>query len=251
MAVIQNVLREKIRRKELYVVTAIGLLLLFLFTSGSGTIMIGGEEITDYNVLAPVLITIINVMSGFLAILLSIRTIPDEYERKTSHLIWIRGISQGVYHGSLAIGNMLSSYISAGLLYVGLLVFSVMKGHGEIVIRIVPSFMLLLVSLSVISLFSSVISIVWPPVVTGSFAALLFLIGILHGFLELLVTAVSGAASTILKMLLYVVPDLNRMQKQAGNVLEGKAVDVHIVLVGLFTIYIISLFLFLFKRKET
>ena len=250
MAIIQNVLREKVRRKELYIVSVIGLLILLLFTSGSGSISVGGETITDYNVLAPILITIINVLSGVLAILLSYRTIPDEYERKTSHLIWVRGISQKEYHSKLAIANMISSYVSAGILYVGLLVFSLLKGHGEIAARMVPSFLVLLISISVISIFTSAISIVLPPVVTGLISGVLFFIGILHGILELLATTVSGFTASVLKVLLFIVPDLNRMQKQAGNLLNGNDVDVHIILVVLLTIYVISILFFVLRKKE-
>lgn len=250
MTITINAIKEKIRRKELYIVTVIGILILLLFGTGSGTITIGGRPITDYESLAPILIIIINAICGALAIALSIRTIPNEYERKTSHLIWIRGVSQTRFHGELALANGISSLIAEAILYMGFILFMFSKGKGEEVWRVIPAFVIMAVSILIVSLFTSVLSIVLPGMVTGVIVSICYLAGIFHGILELVSNMISGVGSALLRGVLFAVPDLNALQAQAGNVIRGNSIESHVIWKGLLVIYIISIFFSVFKRKE-
>lgn len=250
MEIIKNVIREKIRRKILYVVSLVGLLILLLFSTGTGTITIGGKPITNYSILVPILVTIISFISQALAVVLSISTIPDEYERKTSHLIWVRGIKQYKYHMLLAMGNAAVCILSAFIMYVGLVLFSSIHGYEQIYERAVPSFCIIMVNVVLISVLTSVLSIVLPVFVNGIIMTVVLIVGTFHGTLELLGSVLSGMASKLLRVILWIVPDLNSIEKQAGNVIAGRAVDIHAVLVGLLTIYVISIFFYVFKKRE-
>lgn len=250
MTILENALKEKVRRKELYIVTVIGLLVLLIFGTGAGTITMDGKEITDFENLSSILITVINVICGALAIVLSLHTIPNEYERKTSHLIWIRGVSQSRFHGELALANGISSLLSEGILYLGLLVFVIMKGKGAEAWKLIPAFLIVAISVFLVSLFTSMLSIVLPDMLAGTIAAICYLVGILHGVLDVFRNMVTGIGSLLLKGILFVIPDLNAIQKQAGNMLRGNSVEVHIIWKGLLTVYIISLLLFVFRKNE-
>ena len=94
MGVMKNALRERIRRKDIYVVMVIGLLIVLLCMSGTVTLSIDGIPITETRLLLPFVLNAAFVIGGGMAVALSLSTIPKEYERKTSHLVWIRGISQ-------------------------------------------------------------------------------------------------------------------------------------------------------------
>lgn len=94
MEIVLNVVKEKIRKKMLYITTVLGILVVMIFSSDMGSLTIGGKNIKDYYVLIPILINVVNFLSGAIALAMSITTIPNEYERRTSHLIWSRGISQ-------------------------------------------------------------------------------------------------------------------------------------------------------------
>lgn len=250
MMIMWNALKEKIRRKELYIVSAIGLILLLGFSSGVGTITINGIPITDYENLAPVLMVVIHVICGALAIVLSLRTIPNEYERHTSHLIWIRGIHQSQYHGELALANIGISLISEAILYIGLLIFTFVKGHAEDVWRLIPAFLIMAISIVIISLFTSLLSTMLPSMAAGAIAAFCYLAGVLHGVLETLRNMISGFASGLLRGFLWVVPDLNEIQTQAGNVISGDAIEWHVIWKGLLIIWVLGLCLFLYRKKE-
>ena len=88
MEMVINVIREKIRKKMLYITTVLGILVVMIFSSDMGSLTIGGKEIKDYYVLVPILIHVVNFLSGALALGMSVSTIPNEYERRTSHLVW-------------------------------------------------------------------------------------------------------------------------------------------------------------------
>lgn len=250
MAMVINALREKVRRKELYIAAAIGVLILVAFCSGVGTISFNGVPITDYKMLIPILLVVVNVVSGALAIILSLKTIPNEYERHTSHLIWIRGISQVRYHGALALANAISSVLATAIMYGCIAIFTVVKGEAESLILLVPSFLLLSMSVVIVSLVTSLLSIKLPPMAAGLIATLFLGVGMLQSVLSVMQNLMDGLVSGILRVLLMIVPDLHVLQTQAGNVIKGVAVDVHIIFKGLLIIYVLTLLFFVLKRKE-
>lgn len=250
MVIMLNAIREKIRRKELYIISAIGLLILLGFGTGAGTITMDGVPITDYENLAPIMLTIIHCICGTWAIVLSLRTIPNEYERKTSHLIWIRGVSQARYHGELALANAVMSLISEGILYLGLMIFTFAKGKGSEVWRLMPAFLIMAVSILIVSMFTSLLSAVLPGMAAGAIVVACYLAGVLHSVLDTVRGMVSGLASVLLKGILWLIPDLNEIQSQAGQFLRGDAVDIHIIWKGLLTIYLLSICLYFCRKKE-
>lgn len=250
MVIMKNALRERIRRKELYIVAAIALLLLLLLGSGAATLSIDGKAVTGFSSMFGVLLSTVNVVSCILAVVLSLKTIPNEYEQKTSHLIWIRGISQCQYHAQLALANLCSSVFSAGILYLGIVVYTVMHKEFSCLWRLIPAFFVLCVSVAVVSSFVSVLSIVLPSFLVGILGAVCAVTGCFHTLLELLQNILGGFSGTLLKGLLIITPDLASIEKQAENIVFSRSVQLHVILSGLLAIYIISLGIFVFKRKE-
>ncbi|MDD3360271.1 MAG: hypothetical protein PHW34_01190 [Hespellia sp.] len=86
MGIMKNALRERIRRKDIYVIIAIGVMIVMMCMSGAATLSIDGVAVTEFRIMMPLVMNIISVLGGAIAIALSLRTIPNEYERKTSHL---------------------------------------------------------------------------------------------------------------------------------------------------------------------
>lgn len=250
MTITINALKEKIRRKELYVVAILGLLLVILFSSGAGTITIGGEPVTGYHKMAPVMLLLVNGLSGALAIALSIRTIPNEYGRKTSHLIWIRNVKQWQYHASLSLANIISSLMAALFMYMGLFLFAIIKQETQGIYRLIPAFCIMAIGVCIVSVFTSLLSIVLPGMAVGVIAAGCFLVGILHSVLDIVRNMVGGITGGILAILLKIIPDLNEIQVQAGHMINGEAISVHEIFKDLLILYILTLFFFVFKKKE-
>ena len=149
MEIVMNVVREKIRKKMLYITTILGIMVVALFSSDMGSITIGGKNIKDYYILVPILINVVNVISGAVALAISVTTVPNEYERHTSHLIWSRGVSQSRYHMLLAIGNVVVSWISGFVLYLTLGIFAVLNNYQNILGTIIISILFMMNHLSI------------------------------------------------------------------------------------------------------
>jgi len=248
--IMKNALRERMRRKELYIAAAVGILIFLLCSSGTATITMNGEPITSFNNMFVVMHTMIAAVGCLLAVILSIRTIPNEYERKDSHLIWVRGISQPVYHGGLALANMFSAMFATGILYIALAVYAAVNGRMDYLARMLPAFLILCIAVATASLFTSVLSILLPVAVTGLLGILFALGGVLHGMLSLYKNVAGGIAGRLLEVLLFLLPDLNGIQKQAECLIAQEMVDVHLILAGFLELYVLSVGIMVFWRRE-
>ncbi len=248
--IIKNALRERIRRKELYIVVAIGILLMLLCSSDSTSFSIDGEAVTGFKNMFMVMHVLINAVGCILAVVLSVRTIPNEYERQNSHLVWVRGITQIKYHGGLAIANILSTMSAVAILYVVLAIYTISNGKLEYGLLMIPAFLIEVINISIVSLFTSVCSIFMPAMATGTIGILFAGCGVFYGLLDLYKNIIGGLGGKLISALLVIVPDMNGIQKQAQNLILGNKIDVHLILVSLLAIYVISIGIFVFKKKE-
>lgn len=249
-AIMKNALRERIRRKELYIVVVIGIFAILSCGSDSASITINGEPLVGFCNMFMVMHVLIHVVGCILAVILSINTIPREYERRNSHLVWVRGISQPAYHGGLAAANMTAAAIAVGILYGVLAGYAAAKGYAFYIPKMIPAYLIVVISVSLVSLWASVLSICLPAALTGVLAAGFALTGILHGFLELFKSMVGGGSGLCIAILLRVIPDLNGLQKQAYNLIMGEKVDMHLLWTALLALWVISVGLIVFKKKE-
>ncbi|MGL6200344.1 MAG: hypothetical protein ACRC3H_15545 [Lachnospiraceae bacterium] len=250
MTIMMNALKERIRRKELYIVVVIAVIILAFFGSDSATISMKGESITGFSRMFQVLHIVVNVAGCLLAMILSLQTIPTEYREKRSHLVWIRGIPQVRYHAQLAIANIVSSAIAVTILYLALAFYAITKGAAEALPAMLPGLLIIWINIAIISLLTSVLSICLPSFGVGLISSICIVVGVLHGILDIYKNIIGGFSGLLIKWVLLIFPDLNAIQNQASNIVLGNSVDIHIVLKGLLTLYIISLGLLLFRKKE-
>lgn len=250
MTIAFTAFKEKIRRKDLYIVSVIGVLLLLLFGTGTGSLSIDGVAVTDYRVLGPIMLTVVNAIGCMLAAVMSLSTIPSEYERCTSHLIWIRKIPQWRYHGELALANGLAGLVSEAILFAAMFVFMLVNQKADQLWRLLPAYLLLGINTVAVSMLTSLLSVVLPKFAAGAVAFAAALAGIFHSLLSLLKDMVGGFGGELIKYALKLVPNLHEMQAQAGKVLYGGRVNVHVILVGLLAIYVYTVLLFSVKIKS-
>ena len=250
MTIAMTAFKEKIRRKELYIVSAIGILVLLIFGTGTGTLSIDGVPITDYTMLAPILLVVLNALACILAFITSFSTIPNEYERRTSHLVWIRNVSQARYHGELTLANILAGLVSEAILFVVLFIFMLTNGRAAELWRLIPVYLIIAINVVIVSTLTGMLSIVIPKTFAASISVVATLVGIFHELLYLLKDVIGGFGGMLVKYVLKILPDLHSIQSQAGNVLCGKDFDIHTILVGLLFAYIFTVLILVLKRKE-
>lgn len=250
MGIVKNSLRERMRRKDIYVIVVIGITLVMMCMSGAVTLSINGVPITKFEIMMPLLLNIISVIGGGIAIALSLPTIPNEYERRTSHLVWIRGISQWNYHGQLALANIISSTGALLLLYTSIMIFAGIKGEFIVLAKGIPAFFLFALGTTVVSLFTSVISLLVPRMAAGVLAIAFMLVGTMYPALETISGILSGIARKAIRGILFVVPNLNMIHSQAANLLSEKEIQIHSVLGACLTLYVCGMVLWIFRKKE-
>lgn len=248
MIIASTALKEKIRRKELYVVSVIGVLILLFFGTGDGALSINGVAITDYRVLAPILLTVVNAINCMLAVAISLGTIPREYERGTSHLVWIRKVSQWRYHGELALANVAAGLVSQVILFMPLLGFMLMNGRADQLWRLLPAYLILGINVAVVGMLTSVLSILLPRFAAGAVSCAVALAGIFHSVLETLKDMVGGFGGEMIRYALKLIPSLHEIQAQAGNLIYGERLNFHVILTGLLAIYLYTVLLLLLRR---
>lgn len=250
MIIALTALKEKIRRKELYVVSAIGAVILLVFGTGSGSLSINGQPVTDYRMLAPVLLIVVNAISCILAVIMSLGTIPAEYERSTSHLVWIRKIPQYRYHGELALANIFSGLISEAILFVPMFIIMIINGRAGEFLQLAAAYLIIGLNVTIVCAMTSALSIVITKSAAGAIAAAAALAGIFSDLLATLKDIIGGFGGVMVKYFLKIIPNLHRIQNEAADALCGKNVDIHIILTGLLAVYVFAVMIFVLRRKE-
>ena len=249
MMIAVTALREKIRKKIFIAVTVISALLTLLLSTGSTTLTIGGEPLTGYNIMMPVVMTVMHAVSCIMAMVMSLGTIPAEYERRTHHLILTRGVSQARYHGELTLANVGASLISHGIFMAGAAVYMVSQGHGRELPMMLPAYLISGLGAAVVSTLSTALSAVMGRLPAGLIAGTVTLAGIFAPLLELAKSMAGGLAGKLLGVMLFLLPDLNSMQSAAAKLLTGKGSGLHPVFTGMFYIYLFAMFVMIYKRK--
>ena len=248
--IMKTALKERMRRKELYIIVILAILLLLLCSSDVTSITMNGEAVTGFSNMFLLMHTLVHFVGCVLAVVLSLGTIPKEYERKNSHLVWVRNISQEAYHGRLTLANVCASLSAAAILYLALGVYAVTKGHGEVLLRMIPAFLILSLSISFVSLFVSVMSIKLPVMAVGILGVIVMVFGVFHGMIGLFKNMLGGLGGKCMSFFLFLVPDLSGIQNAACHFATGEKMEAHLIFVLLFSLWVVSLGLFIFRKKE-
>ncbi|MBS4538398.1 hypothetical protein GOQ27_07970 [Clostridium sp. D2Q-11] len=248
-AIIINSLREKIRSKTIYIVGGIGVAII-LFLALNGSFSFDDKILTDCHELVPIVLVMVNLFASILAIMLSLSTIPKEFERKTTHLVLVRGIKQWQFILALTISNIIISLFSIGLLSISVIIYALVQGEIQVLLKILGSILILGLNISVLSAITSWLSIKLPETITGFIGILIYFVGVFHSMLSIFVKTREGFSRFLLEGLMTLVPNFAAVQKQSGQLVTGNYVDIYpLVLQGLF-LYIILALTFVTFRKE-
>ena len=250
MEIAKTAFLEKIRRKELYIVSVIGVLIVIIFGTGSGSLSLGGRPLTDYSLLAPVMMLTVNTVCCVLSSIMSVSTIPNEYERKNSHLIWCRGISQRRYHLELAVANVMAGLVSEAILFSAIALFMISKSHTQELWKLIPAFLVMAINVVGVAVMTSAFSVVLPRIFAGALSVGITILGSFHGFLELVRDVLGGFAGGFFKVILKIIPSYSAVGTAAGNVIGGNAIKIHSLLAGILVIYIFTVVIMIVKKKE-
>jgi ABC-type transport system involved in multi-copper enzyme maturation permease subunit len=249
MTLIKNTFKEKIRSKTLYITGGIGIVVMFLVTTGDG-LTINGLAIIDFHQRVPVAMAIMNFLGSLLAIMISLQTIPNEFERKTTHLVLVRGIKPWQYMFSLTVGNILSSLVCVFSMYIPLLLFCSAFGKGYLIFTSLGAIIILSLNTILISAIVSLLSIRVPVFINGVLCIVIYFLGVFHNMLSVAAKAMVGLKGTFMKLIMYVVPNFAAVQNEASDFMLHQPVESYTIVIQLLYLYIILSLTFLIFRKE-
>jgi ABC-type transport system involved in multi-copper enzyme maturation permease subunit len=249
LAITMNIFKEKIRNKALYITGIAGFILMLVISTGNG-LTINGQTIHQFEDRVPVAMSIMQFLGSLLAIMISLQTIPNEFERKTTHLVLTRGVKRWQYMFSLTAGNIFTSVVFTLSIYSSLIIFCLVLGKGNLLLHTLASILVLSVNIMLLSGVVSVLSIRVPGFINGIIGLALYFLGVFHNLLETVSLALEGVEGALLQVCLWLIPNFSEVQKQASNILLGRTVDIVPVLAQLLFLYVVLALTFLPVRKE-
>ena len=249
-AILFNSVREKVRNKSLYIIGAISLLLItFLMLSGSFTV--NNKAVTSFDGLINIGVTLVGFFASILAVMMSIQTIPNEFERKTTHLVLVRGIKKYEYMLSLTMSNIITSLIGLGIIYIGIVILSIVKGRIDMGFRLLLGLGVLGINIVLISTITSLFSMAMPLFLNGILGIVLYLLGSFHKLLYILSQNMGGFFGTVVKRILFIIPNFYSIQREAGKIIYANSIDFSPILAQSIFIYLsIGMIILLSSRKE-
>ncbi len=243
-------INEKLHEKSFYMLTALGMAFLFVIASGTASLSVNGEAVTGFRMMFPILYTIANTLACMFAALISSTTIPKEYERQSSHLIWSRRVTQPVYHSGLTLANFAIAALHALALTLVLVAYVLRDGEGVSLPMMIPIFLFLLLNVAAVVVFTSAMSILMPGTVALVLGMLLSLFGMGHTMLEMVARTIGGLSSTLIRGLLTIVPNFYGVAAEARRIMAGETASPHVFIATLTFLYISTLFLYAFRKRE-
>lgn len=249
-AIIKNTCKEKLRKKDWIILSIVMILLFLFFSSSNSTLTVAGREITDIKTMFPYFMLASSIVCGFASIIMSAGTIPVEYERKNSYLIWARKISQTKYHISLAVGNSFACIAATLVCYLTAVLLLFIKNEAMMLFCLPISFFLTLLVCLSLTFLTSALSVILPSPAVILITSLLFVLGTVKNILSMLLLTMDGGATAILRVLVRLIPNYYDMMEQSVIFIQNQKIDIHLLFTVLLLQYFALVLLIVLRRKE-
>lgn len=248
--ILLNSLREKIRNKSLYIIGFISLLLI-TFLMLAGDFSVNNQAVTSFEGLIHIGMILVSFFASILAIMTSIQTIPNEFERKTTHLVLVRGVKKHGYILSLTMSNIIISFIGLWIIYGGIIIFAAVNGKLHKILHLLSGLGILGINIILVSTITSLFSMIMPLFLNGILGIFLYLVGSFHNLLYLISQNLGGVFGIIVKRILFIIPNFYEVQRQAGNAIDSNFIHPSPILLQLIYIYLVIGFIMVIgSRKE-
>lgn len=232
-----NVVRENLRSRGTYVLTAVGLLLMFLLlvSSGGSVRDAAGNELTAH---AAGAMRVGFAMAGFLGavvtVVLSMSTVPREFERGTAELLLVRPVPRWQVGAGFLLGNILSGWLFLLVLAVPLFPALTVRGGQDLVPALLLALPGLLLNIAAVAAVTTLCSVWLPGPAAGFLGLLAYGLGVFGPELSALVALSDAWWVPFARLGLTLLPPAGAV---TGSVLQlfapGGAVDPRPLLGGL------------------
>lgn len=231
MTLTLNVMRENLRNRVLYVLAGIGLLFLFVLLTGSGgrvTDADGNNLLVTADGAMKAGLAIAGVLGALVTVVLSMNTVPREFERQTIHLLLVRPIERWQLAGAFLLGNVITSWIF--LLCMSLPLFAGLSNRSSTHLFPALAGALLFLALSMAT--TAALTTLFSTVAAGPAAAFLGLLMYGLGAFGPELAAL-GAKAPLTRLLVGLLPPVSGLATEAMKRFGAGATDWRMVVGGL------------------
>ncbi|MBP2017443.1 hypothetical protein J2Z79_000826 [Symbiobacterium terraclitae] len=180
MALVLNVVREGLRNRSLYLLAGVGLLLMFLLlVSSGGTVRdaAGNDLLADAAGAMRVGFALAGFLGALVAVVLSMNTIPREFERGTAELLLVRPLPRWRIGAGFLVGNILSGWLFLLALVVPLFPALTVRGGGDQLPDLLLALPGLLLNVALTAAVTTVLSVWLPGPAAGFLGLLAYVLG--------------------------------------------------------------------------
>ena len=247
-AIALNTFREAIRDRILYLLLIFALLLIAVSRLLS-LLTVGNEE----KIIKDVGLSAISVFGVLISVFVGVSLVFKEIEKRTIYTLLASPVRRwqflaGKYTGLLAVLALNVSLMSLALMLI-------LWIRGEPALALLPAVCLTYLELALVAAFAILFSSLTNPVLAAVGTFSIYVVGQLSWSLELLkVRMPEGAARVLCDVLLWVVPNLNRMNIRADAVHGVAAPEGYLLtatLYGLsYSVAVLVLACVVFERRD-
>jgi len=175
IAVALNVVREALRSRALHVLTGVGVLLMFLMlVTGGGSVRdpAGNDLLADASGAMRVGFAMAGFIGAVVTVVLSMNTVPREFERGTAELLLVRPAPRWQIGAGFVLGNVLSGWLFLLVLAVPLFPALTVRGGWDLVPALPLALAGLLLNIAAVAALTTLLSL-WLPGPAAGFLGLL------------------------------------------------------------------------------
>ena len=193
--------------------------------------------------------TIIGLFSAVVAAVLSMNTVPREFERKTIHLLLVRPVERWQVALELLLGNILTAWALYALLSLGLVLVLAARGaSAHYLVSLVPGLLTLSLNVAFTACLTTLLSARLPGAVAGFLGLGVYVAGALRGVLDLglqmkIIGTLQRGVNTIFwealrSLALWFLPPVNEIAAEAAKFFTpGALLDAKVYVSALIWLY--------------
>lgn len=255
MPLVGNVVREGLRNRVLYLLAGLGLLLMFAMLVGSGgkvTDAAGNNLLADAEGAMRVGFAMAGLLSALVTVVLSMNTVPREFERGTIQLLLVRPRARWELGASFLLGNILSACLFLLVLVLPLFPALLVRGGAAQIPQLALSILGLLLNCAVIASLTTLLSTFVPGPAAGFLGLLFYGLGAFGPELGALVGLVEAWWAPLARLGVALLPPTGAVTAEMLKLFSpGMVLDARVLLGGLLYLWAVAgLTLVGFARRE-
>lgn len=244
IALVRNVMRENLRNRALYILTGVGvLLMLALLATPSGTLTdaSGRNLLEDLSGTMRVGFAIMGLLGALVTVVLSMNTIPREFERQTIHLLLVRPVARWQLAGSFLTGNVLTAWVFLLGLSIPLFAALAVRDGSHLMAALATALLAPLLNTAIVAAVTTLLSTRLPGPASAFLSLVLYGVAAFGSTLANLAGAADGLKGWLMQAGLTLVPPTDAVASEALKLLgTGAVIDGRVFAIGLLYLWLVA-----------